>query len=158
ACAGCHPEGRDDGHVWHEIVGEEQVVPGGYRAGTVHVGQATAAGHPRQTPMLAGRVAAAGPYGWHGKSDTLEARLRVGFALHRWSGQLEDRYQVAMNRPKLIAAFLRDGLVVPSSEQRDLTSEEARGKAVFEDSKAGCATCHDPPHGFTDRSIVSLNR
>ena len=31
-------------------------------------------GFPRQTPMLAGRVAARGPYGWHGESADLNAR------------------------------------------------------------------------------------
>jgi DNA-binding beta-propeller fold protein YncE len=50
ACAGCHPEGRDDGLVWKLGVG------------------------PRQTPMLVGRLDE-GPFGWLGKNPTLEVNL-----------------------------------------------------------------------------------
>jgi hypothetical protein len=47
ACAGCHPEGRDDGLVW------------------------TLAGTVRQTPTLRSRLVA--PYGWNGHFPTLPA-------------------------------------------------------------------------------------
>ena len=50
ACAGCHPEGRDDGLVWKLGVG------------------------PRQTPMLVGRLGA-GPFGWLGKHPTIEGNI-----------------------------------------------------------------------------------
>jgi len=50
ACAGCHPEGRDDGVVWHLGAG------------------------PRQTPTLVGRLEA-GPFGWLGKHPTLEGNI-----------------------------------------------------------------------------------
>jgi cytochrome c peroxidase len=50
ACAGCHPEGRDDGLVWKLGVG------------------------PRQTPMLVGRLDT-GPFGWRGVHPTLESNL-----------------------------------------------------------------------------------
>jgi len=51
ACAGCHPEGRDDGLVWRLGAG------------------------PRQTPVLVGRLDR-GPYGWLGKHDRLEDNMR----------------------------------------------------------------------------------
>ncbi len=51
ACAGCHPEGRDDGVVWHLGAG------------------------PRQTPTLVGRVAR-GPFGWLGKHARLEDNIK----------------------------------------------------------------------------------
>lgn len=51
ACAGCHPEGRDDGIVWHLGMG------------------------PRQTPTLLGRLER-GPYGWNGKHPTLAGNVR----------------------------------------------------------------------------------
>jgi hypothetical protein len=108
--------------------------------------------------MLAGRVAARGPYGWHGASATLEDRLRVGFALHRWGGSVNTEFQVAMERPKLIATFAREGLVPPPTEIRELDEIEKRGKVVFEDSRSQCTTCHDPRYGFTDRSVVALKR
>ena len=59
ACAGCHPEGRDDGLVWKLGVG------------------------PRQTPMLVGRLDA-GPFGWVGKAPTLEGNLTE--TMHRLGG------------------------------------------------------------------------
>ena len=47
ACAGCHPEGRDDGLTWH------------------------IADHTLQTPLLAGRVDGTHPYKWDGTDKTL---------------------------------------------------------------------------------------
>src|SRR5262249_44124942 len=75
-CAGCHPEGRDDGHVWHEMK------KGPYSSGPIFVsgtaifgsGEGVLGaddpknGYARQTPMPAGRVNAIGPYGWHAES------------------------------------------------------------------------------------------
>ncbi|MEP7126836.1 MAG: hypothetical protein ABJE95_38250 [Byssovorax sp.] len=158
-CAGCHPDGRDDGHVWHENDGNNGSDALGYRSGPVtfptHI---TRSGVPRQTPMLAGRVASHTTYGWNGKSASLEDRIRVGFAIHRWGGNLDASWMVAMDRPKSIAAFLRTGLVAPPRETAPLTPEEQRGKEVFADSKVGCAACHVPALEFTDRSIVALPR
>lgn len=50
ACAGCHPDGRDDAVVWKLGAG------------------------PRQTPTLVGRLER-GPYGWLGKHPTLEGNM-----------------------------------------------------------------------------------
>jgi hypothetical protein len=158
-CAGCHPDGRDDGHVWHEhdsVSGSDAL---GYRSAAVTFAAGTTAlGVPRQTPMLAGRIAAHGPHGWHGKSPDLEDRLRVGFALHRWGGSSSTQWIVAMDRPKAIAAFVRQGLVPPPRAEVPLTSEEERGKAIFQDGKVGCAACHVPATDFTDQSLVALPR
>ncbi|MFT3767249.1 MAG: c-type cytochrome [Minicystis sp.] len=51
ACAGCHPDGRDDGLVWKLGAG------------------------PRQTPMLVGRLDR-GPYAWQAKHDRLQDNMR----------------------------------------------------------------------------------
>jgi len=63
-CAGCHPEGRDDGHVWRETIEWEQERR--FFAGHDNIpdtpGDTQRGGFPRQTPMLAGRLAAEGPY------------------------------------------------------------------------------------------------
>ena len=50
ACAGCHPEGRDDGVTWKLGAG------------------------PRQTPTLVGRLER-GPFGWLGKHPVLEDNM-----------------------------------------------------------------------------------
>ena len=51
ACAGCHPEGRDDGLTWR------------------------IADHTLQTPLLAGRVDGTHPYKWDGTDLTLDASI-----------------------------------------------------------------------------------
>jgi mono/diheme cytochrome c family protein len=145
ACAGCHPEGRDDGHVWHEIdtkdsgidlpfdVGDRVFVSG------VHVAENE--GRARQTPMLAGRVDADGPYGWRAESKTLEARIIEGTDLHRWRiGTFdEERKKLVAHQ---IALYLRRGLDVPPALGRALTEQEKLGKAIFERRDVGCVMCH----------------
>jgi mono/diheme cytochrome c family protein len=192
ACAGCHPDGRDDGYVWHEatfhdgeikqdinnflasaqsITGPLTIslapIEGGYGCGSVGAfdpvpatieGEADnprALGHPRQTPMLAGRAGASGPYGWHGESKDLPARIVAGFGLHRWTrgtGAPENLQARALH----LAKFLREGLVAPARSDRPLTGEEQRGKAIFESGETQCARCHVPSSGFTDRMPVPL--
>jgi DNA-binding beta-propeller fold protein YncE len=155
ACSGCHPEGRDDGHTYYEAdVG----------AGTNNFlglpenadGTNSSGGYARQTPMLAGRVGAQGPYGWHAQDKDLLYRLRAGVDLHRWQrneGGLSYDY-----RPKLNAliAFLRTGLVPPPQERRELTAIEEQGKAIFASPETRCASCHVPATEYTDRTAYPL--
>ncbi|WP_050436325.1 hypothetical protein [Chondromyces crocatus] len=157
ACSGCHPEGRDDGHVWHEarfntsdgtqvnFVGIPENLPEEERV----------KGVPRRTPMLAGRIAE-GPYGWHGESPDLPSRLVSGFGLHRWGG-LPPHQQANLDaRASFLTAFLRRGLVPPPREERKLTAEEERGKAIFNSDVARCARCHVPESDYTDRMAYPL--
>jgi cytochrome c peroxidase len=51
ACAGCHPDARQDGLVWPTPKGT------------------------RQTPMLAGRVADSAPYDWNGANATIVSHI-----------------------------------------------------------------------------------
>ena len=149
-CAGCHPDGRDDGFVWSET-------PGGFRDGPRGVRNGDPIqGFARQTPMLAGRVGQKGAYGWHGESSSLEARIHEGFSLHTWFGG--SPFEIDKARANDIAAYLRTGLVEPPQENRPLTDEEQLGKKVFESEETRCATCHVPSLGFTDRSVVALDR
>lgn len=158
-CAGCHPDGRDDGFVWHELPGGP-LSSGPIFAGSPFVVDASGADHKglaRQTPMLAGRVAAAGPYGWHAESPSLRARLVAGFGLHRWSSRFEEKNADRL-RADALAAFLREGLVPPPRTERPLTPEEERGKALFLAESTQCAACHVPQSEFTDRTAVPLRR
>ncbi|MDC3958227.1 c-type cytochrome [Polyangium jinanense] len=159
-CAGCHPEGRDDGHVWHEakfntedgtnvnFVGSAENVPETDRV----------RGIPRRTPMLAGRVKSPGPYGWVGESPDLMARLRAGFGLHRWGGVPKHEPQNLDARAMRIAAFVRAGLRPPPREQRALDAVEQRGKEVFMKDAVQCARCHVPETEYTDRQVYPLPR
>jgi DNA-binding beta-propeller fold protein YncE/cytochrome c peroxidase len=169
SCAACHPEGRDDGHVWHETridTGNNRVtnffagdamppVRSRWESATALDAPKGALGYARQTPMLAGRANAKGPYGWHGESADVEARLVAGFDLHRWlAGGENPVMQHAF--AGYLATFIREGLVPPPRVDRPLTAEEARGKAVFESPEAQCVKCHVPETGYTDRIPVAL--
>jgi cytochrome c peroxidase len=107
--------------------------------------------------MLAGRVSAKGPYGWHGESPDLAARLVGGFGLHRW-----DSPKGKYGNPQLearagaIAAFLRKGLVPPPKSDRQLSDLERQGRQVFNNPVVGCTACHAPETEYTDRSSVEL--
>ncbi|MRG92413.1 hypothetical protein [Polyangium spumosum] len=164
ACAGCHPEGRDDGHVWHEDIRESFDEKGKYEPGAIHAFEDKQAfegfmkGVPRQTPMLAGRVAAHGPYGWKGESPNLKHRVIIGFGIHRWlgGGPLSHSADKTIPRAEAILAFARRGLVPPPRHNREKTAEEERGEVLFNDPNVGCATCHLPRTEYTNRALVGL--
>jgi cytochrome c peroxidase len=161
ACAGCHPEGRDDGHVWQEDFQEDSSKKGEIRILRMHAfpfatrNEDRTPGTPRQTPMLAGRVAASGPYGWKGESKTLRHRIQIGFSIHHtWGGGGVG--PEGAERAEALVEFLRDGLVPPPREDRPLTDEEQRGRRIFDDPNVGCATCHVPKTEYTNRAVVGL--
>jgi mono/diheme cytochrome c family protein len=116
ACASCHPNGRDDGLVWS--------TPGG----------------PRQTPMLAGRVAGTSPYGWDGAGDDLSKHL--DHTLMRLNGGgLEPRERTALLR-------YVSSLPGPATHATEPTESLDRGREVF--FAAGCASCHSAEREWTD--------
>ncbi len=159
-CAGCHPEGRDDGHVWHEVV--EDDAQRNRHHFLAHQNQADKTkngrlGYARQTPMLAGRVNASGPYGWHGQDADLTERLADGFNLHRWGGGNADaKAWMTGVRANALAVFLRKGLVTPPPLGRELTDVEKRGKTVFESDATQCTQCHVAATELTNRTAYSL--
>lgn len=154
ACSGCHPEGRDDGFTWQHHTGQyrESLIAGTEALDAMEPFGSTkkaSPGTPRQTPMLAGRVKAVGPYGWRGESDTLEARVVAGFELHFGSKDAKGHAQA-------LADFLRFGLTPPPRITRALTAQEEQGRAVFTSDATGCVACHDPASGYTDRKPVAV--
>ena len=159
SCNGCHPEGRDDGHVWHEIVTDEVTFMHPSLEPRVFVGNATVAGTPgkaRQTPMLAGRVDAEGPYGWHAENPDLPSRILEGVHLHRWISPAKYDAATLSKRAKALAAFLRQGLVLPPRSARALSPPEQHGKVLFESRETMCSSCHVPRTGYTDRLVHRL--
>jgi cytochrome c peroxidase len=161
-CNGCHPEGRDDGHVWHEVITDEEKHTGSFLASQFLADKTKngARGYPRQTPMLAGRVASPGPYGWHAQNENLAARLAEGFNRHRWNGR--DDVQAASwmlgERAAALAEFVRKGLVPPPRPARDLTEQEKLGKQIFESDATKCKTCHDPTTEYGSRIAFPLKK
>jgi DNA-binding beta-propeller fold protein YncE/mono/diheme cytochrome c family protein len=168
ACAGCHPEGRDDGHTWHEMTfkNEEHTYTNFLagsdlsslesRWGKIEAEGTGGVGYARQTPIIAGRMKASGPYGWHGESATLEARVLAGFGLHGWKSAPGDNKSMAGSFARELVPFLREGLTPPPHVERALTEEEQRGKALFASPATQCATCHLPASDYTDRNAAPL--
>jgi cytochrome c peroxidase len=159
ACAGCHPEGRDDAHVWHEFEKPNVFLAESNEAKVLKAEPAR--GYPRQTPMLAGRVASKGPFGWHGNEKDIAARLMHSFRLHRWgdsiSGQPWDSLAGPLAaRAGYIAAFVRTGLVPPPRSKAKLSEVEERGRTLFGSKDVGCSACHVPENEYTDRERHSV--
>jgi hypothetical protein len=157
-CAGCHPEGRDDGHVWHEVedVDEKRrnFLAHQNLALKTHEGKL---GFPRQTPMLAGRVSASGPYGWHAQAADLVERLADGFNLHRWGrGDADAKSWMTGERANALGAFLRKGVVLPPGIGRELSDVEKEGKKIFESDATQCTVCHVASTEFTNRAPARL--
>jgi len=128
ACAGCHPEGRDDGVVWKLGAG------------------------PRQTPMLVGRLAS-GPFGWLGKHDKLEDNMAETMSRLGGTGlSPEDLRRLATYvREGLVAPSTapRKGAPADAEKQRLV----ARGKELFHSGEVGCSSCHTPEHEMSDRTV-----
>src|SRR4030095_15711722 len=159
ACAGCHPEGRDDGHVWHEE--ESADSEGNVNTLSLHAfemdvrDQGFLKGSPRQTPMLAGRVKAPGSYGWKGRSPSLRHRVIVGFNIHRWLGGWSNPPE-AIERAEALVEFVGTSLATPPHRERPLTKQEERGRDLFNHADVGCASCHLPKTEYTNRAAVGL--
>jgi hypothetical protein len=127
ACASCHPEGLEDGHVW------------------------TFAGvGPRRTQAIRGGLLGTEPFHWDGLETDFQA-LTNDVMASRMGGPLL--------RPDQATAMARyidrlPALVLPTVAATEVV---ARGKALFEDEKVGCATCHSGAR-FTNNATVDVGK
>ena len=121
ACASCHPDGRDDTLVWSS--------PNG----------------PRQTPMLAGRLSGAAPYGWNGDAADVSTHLVQTFKRLGGKGITGDDKEALM-------AYVGSLRAPPPRKAKDASSVE-RGLAIFRSPQAECSSCHgeggDLPDGVS---------
>jgi mono/diheme cytochrome c family protein len=109
ACSSCHIDGREDGITWATPTG------------------------PRQTPMLAGRLADTAPYGWEGDRGSIAEY--VGHTVVNLGGSGLGEGELAD-----LAKFL---LVVRPPPQAAVDDAAiARGRAIFAGEQAGCSGCH----------------
>jgi mono/diheme cytochrome c family protein len=118
ACSSCHIDGREDGLTWTTPMG------------------------PRQTPMLAGRLAGTAPYGWEG--DRLTVAAYIANTVERLGGkglaaQDIDDLTAFLNVAKAPPALAHDAALV------------RRGRELFEGAEQGCGTCH--AGGWTDAQV-----
>lgn len=110
ACASCHPDGRDDSLTWS--------TPSG----------------PRQTPMLAGRLAHSAPFGWNGDGESVQVHLEHTF--QRLGG-------VGMQGEDLEALIAyATQVATPRASAPIDVALVGQGKALFHSAATGCAGCH----------------
>ena len=110
ACASCHPDGRDDALVWSS--------PNG----------------PRQTPLLAGRLSGAAPYGWNGGAVDLSTHLVQTFKRLGGKGITGDDKDALM-------AYVGAMRPPPARKAKD-PAAVLRGQAIFRSAGAECSSCH----------------
>lgn len=126
SCAGCHPDGRDDGVVWKLGAG------------------------PRQTPTLVGRLDR-GPYGWLGKHPQLEGNMAETIGRLGGSGlpDADLRRLAAFLRKGLV----RPDRPEPATSGDPLA---ARGRALFTSDGVGCSGCHRLETEASDRTLHAV--
>jgi hypothetical protein len=115
ACASCHPEGRDDGHVWQFTAGEM-----------------------RRTQNVSGGVLATAPLHWDGAFNDLSSLMDEVFVARMGGASPSVDQRVALaswldSIPRAAPRPAQDALAVQ------------RGQLLFESVDVGCTTCHSGP-------------
>jgi mono/diheme cytochrome c family protein len=129
ACASCHPEGRDDGHVW-SFSGEGL----------------------RRTQSLAGTLAGTAPCHWGGNLPTLRS-LMAEVSARRMGGVEQSPARVAALESWLLSLTPVRLAPDPLVDQ----SVVDQGEALFNDETVGCASCHSGP-SFTNNANENVGR
>ena len=112
ACASCHPEGQEDGHVWHFS---------GFG--------------PRRTQSLRGGLLGTEPFHWDGAESDFKA-LSTDVMQGRMGGPtLNDEQNTAL------AAYVNKFPALPAASPASGPQID-RGKTLFNDATVGCASCH----------------
>ena len=112
ACASCHPEGGDDGHVWRFPEGLRRTMP------------------------LEGGVLERAPFHWDGSLGDMSALIDTVMVTRMGLPQKPTNQQILA-----LGAFLEQLPALPSVEGLD-PAAVARGEQVFRRADVGCATCH----------------
>jgi DNA-binding beta-propeller fold protein YncE len=112
ACATCHPEGQEDGHVWE----------------FAKIG-------PRRTQQIGGHILSRAPYHWDGDMTDL-SRLMNEVFVGRMGGQLQGAWEV-----EALGKWM-DTIQAPAASSSAPSAAIARGRALFESAEVGCIGCH----------------
>jgi cytochrome c553 len=113
ACASCHPEGGDDGHVWRQLPG-------------VAV----------RTQNVRGGALDAPPLHWEGDLADFDGLLH-----EVWSGRMGG-HPLDTEDASALAAWIRSLPPLAGAESDDADAV-ARGATLFASFELGCADCHD---------------
>jgi hypothetical protein len=127
SCASCHPEGRDDGHVW----------------------TFTGVG-PRRTPSLAGTLKGTAPFHWEGDLETLDALMDEVMVRRMGAGGQSPQ------RVKALRTWLEEKSIAvrPAKAFADAMGSAERGRALFDSAETGCSSCHAGPMLTNNKSVV----
>ena len=112
ACASCHPEGREDGHIWK-----------------------FAGLGPRRTQSISGGILGTEPFHWNGDMTDFLSLAHHVFNERMLGPTLQDDYVAALS--KWIDATPAWKQSVPSNPDA-----VERGRVLFNSAAVGCATCH----------------
>jgi hypothetical protein len=132
ACASCHPEGGDDGHVWHFITKDIQ-----RRNDTSCVTPGFGTPEPpndRRTQSLRGGILPTAPFHWDGDLGAIGNVMTNVFTNGMSGGD------VSSAQSAIVARWLNAIPRVPARVDLD-AARVAAGRALFE-GKGGCSTCH----------------
>ena len=123
ACASCHPEGHDDGHVW--------------KFATLGA---------RRTQSLSGGTLGTGPFHWSGDMRDLPM-LSSEVLAKRMSGPV-----LRAEHVQALAGWIDKVPNYKPTAPADPAAAE-RGRALFNDASIGCASCHAGPAMTTHAMI-----
>jgi cytochrome c553 len=115
ACASCHPEGGDDGHVWR--------LPEGLR----------------RTMPLEGGVMERAPFHWDGSLVDMGTLVNTVMVTRMGLPKEPSAQQIAA-----LSGFLEQLPALPPADGLDAAAVK-RGEAVFRRSDVACASCHSGP-------------
>jgi len=115
ACASCHPEGGDDGHVWRFPEGLRRTMP------------------------LEGGVLERAPFHWDGTLGDMSTLVNAVMVTRMGLSQVPSPPQVTA-----LGAFLEQLPNLPAADGLD-AAVVSRGEAIFRRADVGCATCHSGP-------------
>lgn len=123
ACASCHPEGGDDGHVWKFANGA--VVS-------------------RRTPSLRGTVSGTAPYHWEGNLPSVAALLDDTFTQRMGGPHLDPPTKNAVQH-------WVESIPAPIAEPVSDSAAVMRGAQIFASAK--CSSCHTGAHFTNNKTL-----
>lgn len=123
ACASCHAEGGDDGHVWtFDVIG------------------------PRRSQSLRGGILATAPFHWDGDMTDVGTLMTQVFS-SRMGGEL-----LSVSQIDAVGKWLDARPELPRSAPADPQAVQ-RGAALFADATVGCASCHSGPRLTSNQTV-----
>lgn len=115
ACASCHPEGGDDGHVWRfQEIG------------------------PRRSQTIHGGLLGSEPFHWNGDMPSFQHLVSEVFQSRMGGGVMSAPQVSALSR-------WIDQIPSPPAPRHAEDPEAVAGKAIFEREDVGCVSCHNGP-------------